>query len=204
MAPASLEQTTNAIRPSIRRADRFRDFVISRFQASRLSSGFSFEPSSRSAAMGMIGMNHVLKACCLIGLSVSILAPAAHADEFQLSNNQRISCSRGLSPGKLSTATCKSYAYVFNAKTSEYFRCSVSHVADARQQGSDQQPERRRLRQEAPHLRHRFQLFVRRHRNRAAEHQFVLRQAATRSGPATTPRAKSAAASSSVRDWART
>ena len=71
-------------------------------------------------------MNHLLKACCLIGLSVSILAPAAHADEFQLSNNQRISCGRGLSPGKLSTATCKSYAYVFNTKTSEYYRCSVS------------------------------------------------------------------------------
>jgi hypothetical protein len=71
-------------------------------------------------------MNHILKACCLIGLSVSILAPAARAAEFQLSNNQRISCSRGLSPGKLSTATCKSYAYVFNAKTSEYFRCAVS------------------------------------------------------------------------------
>jgi hypothetical protein len=71
-------------------------------------------------------MNYVLKACCLIGLSVSILAPAAGAAEFQLSNNQRISCGRGLSPGKLSTATCRSYAYVFNTKTSEYFRCSVS------------------------------------------------------------------------------
>ena len=71
-------------------------------------------------------MNHVLKACCFIGLSVSILAPAADAAEYQLSNNQRISCSRGLSPGKLSTATCKSYAYVFNVKTSEYFRCQVS------------------------------------------------------------------------------
>ena len=71
-------------------------------------------------------MNHVLKACCFIGLSVPILAPAAAAAEFQLSNNQRISCGRGLSPGKLSTATCKSYAYVFNTKTSEYFRCSVS------------------------------------------------------------------------------
>ena len=71
-------------------------------------------------------MNHLLKACCLIGLSVSILASAAFANEYRLSNNQRISCSRGLSPGKLSTATCKSYAYVFNIKTSEYFRCSVS------------------------------------------------------------------------------
>ena len=54
------------------------------------------------------------------------LVPVAHADEFKLSNNQRISCSRGLSAGKLNTATCKSYAYLFNVKTSEYFRCQVS------------------------------------------------------------------------------
>jgi hypothetical protein len=71
-------------------------------------------------------MNQLFKTCCLIGLSVSILAPAASANDYRLGNNQRISCSRGLSPGKLSTATCKSYAYVFNIKTSEYFRCSVS------------------------------------------------------------------------------
>ncbi|MCG6206595.1 hypothetical protein LPW26_18255 [Rhodopseudomonas sp. HC1] len=54
------------------------------------------------------------------------LPEAGHADDFQLSNNQRISCSRGLSPGKLTTATCRSYAYLFNTKTSDYFRCSVS------------------------------------------------------------------------------
>jgi len=71
-------------------------------------------------------MKHVLKACCFIGLSVSTLASAAVANEYRLSNNQRISCSRGLSPGKLNTATCRSYAYVFNIKTSEYFRCSVT------------------------------------------------------------------------------
>jgi hypothetical protein len=70
-------------------------------------------------------MNQILKACCLIGL-VSIGAAAASADEFKLSNNQRISCGRGLRAGKLNTATCRSYAYVFNVKTSEYFRCSVS------------------------------------------------------------------------------
>ena len=72
-------------------------------------------------------MNHVLKACCFVGLLVSMLAPAAHAaDEFKLSNNQRISCGRGLSAGKLNTATCRSYAYIFNVTTSEYFRCTVS------------------------------------------------------------------------------
>jgi hypothetical protein len=76
--------------------------------------------------MGIIRMKHLWKTCSLIGLAVSLLAPAVAANEYKLSNNQRISCSRGLSPGKLSTATCKSYAYVFNIKTSEYFRCSVS------------------------------------------------------------------------------
>jgi hypothetical protein len=66
-----------------------------------------------------------VKICAFLALSAAMLAPA-HADEYRLSNNQRISCSRGLSAGKLNTATCKSYAYVFNAKTSEYFRCQVS------------------------------------------------------------------------------
>src|ERR1700676_1530653 len=74
----------------------------------------------------MIRMNHVMKIFFGVGLSFLTLVPIAHADEFKLSNNQRISCSRGLSPGKLNTATCKSYAYLFNVKTSEYFRCSVS------------------------------------------------------------------------------
>ncbi len=50
----------------------------------------------------------------------------AYADDFELSHIQRIACSRGLSAGKLNTATCKSYAYIFNTKTSEYFRCTVS------------------------------------------------------------------------------
>jgi hypothetical protein len=70
-------------------------------------------------------MNHVVK-ICLGALSLMTLVGVAQADEFKLSNNQRISCSRGLSPGKLNTATCKSYAYLFNVKTSEYFRCQVS------------------------------------------------------------------------------
>ncbi len=45
-------------------------------------------------------------------LSFMTLAQAAEADDFKLSNNQRIACSRGLSAGKLNTSTCKSYAYV--------------------------------------------------------------------------------------------
>jgi hypothetical protein len=66
------------------------------------------------------------KSCFGLGLLLAILAPAADAEEFRLNENHRISCTRGHRPGKLSTATCKSYAYVFNVKTSEYFRCSVA------------------------------------------------------------------------------
>jgi hypothetical protein len=73
----------------------------------------------------MIRMNHVMKVGLGVALSFMTLASAA-ADNFKLSNNQRIACSRGLAPGKLNTATCKSFAYVFNTKTSEYFRCQVS------------------------------------------------------------------------------
>jgi hypothetical protein len=74
----------------------------------------------------MIRMNHVIKICFAVASLVVTLVPVAKADEFKLSNNQRISCSRGLSAGKLNTATCKSYAYVFNVKTSEYSRCQVT------------------------------------------------------------------------------
>jgi hypothetical protein len=74
----------------------------------------------------MIRMNLVMKISLGAALSFAMLASVAHADDFQLSHNQRIACSRGLSAGKLNTATCKSYAYIFNTRTSEYFRCSVS------------------------------------------------------------------------------
>ena len=92
----------------------------------------------------MIRMNHVIKLCVSAALSLATqvcaasaeessnppgktLAPAAGAAElFKLSSNQRIACSRGLAAGKLNTATCKSYAYVFNTRTSEYYRCQVS------------------------------------------------------------------------------
>jgi len=70
-------------------------------------------------------MNHIVKFCLGAALS-ALLGAVAHADEFKLSNNQKISCSRGLSPGRLNTATCKSYTYLFNVRTSEYFRCQVS------------------------------------------------------------------------------
>jgi hypothetical protein len=74
----------------------------------------------------MIRMNYVMRVGFGVVLSFMTLAQAAEADDFKLSNNQRIACSRGLAPGKLNTATCKSYAYVINVKTSEYFRCQVS------------------------------------------------------------------------------
>jgi hypothetical protein len=74
----------------------------------------------------MIRMNLVVKICLGAALSLATLVPVVQADEFKLSSNQRISCSRGLSAGKLNTATCKSYAYLFNVKTSEYYRCQVS------------------------------------------------------------------------------
>src|SRR5882724_10063417 len=92
----------------------------------RLCSGFSLEPPFTKYVLGMIRMHHVMKICLGVALSLVTLVPVAHADDFKLSNNQRISCSRGLSAGKLNTATCKSYAYIFNIKTSEYFRCQVS------------------------------------------------------------------------------
>src|ERR1017187_10779829 len=93
---------------------------------SRLSSGLGLEPLFAKNVIGMIRMNHVMKICLGVASLLVTLVPVAQADDFQLSNNQRISCSRGLSAGKLNTAACKSYAYIFNVKTSEYFRCQVS------------------------------------------------------------------------------
>jgi hypothetical protein len=73
------------------------------------------------------GMAKVAKAAIWLAFGGIMLAGAAHADDqFKLGNNQRIACSRGLSSGKLNTATCRSYAYLFNTRTSEYFRCTVS------------------------------------------------------------------------------
>jgi hypothetical protein len=72
-------------------------------------------------------MATLAKAAIWLALGGMILAGSAQAaDQFKLGNNQRISCSRGLMPGKLNTATCRSYAYVFNTTTSEYFRCTVN------------------------------------------------------------------------------
>lgn len=67
------------------------------------------------------------KSAVWFALAAMMWSGAAEAgDLFKLGNNQRIACGRGLAPGKLSTATCRSYAYVFNTRTSEYFRCTVN------------------------------------------------------------------------------
>ncbi len=71
-------------------------------------------------------MNLVGRICLGVALPLVTLVSMAHADDFKLANNQRIACSRGLAPGKLNTATCSSYTYLFNTKTSEYVRCQVT------------------------------------------------------------------------------
>ena len=54
------------------------------------------------------------------------ITDARAADEIKLSNNQRIACGRGLNAGKLQNINCKSYAYIFNTRSSEFYRCQVS------------------------------------------------------------------------------
>jgi hypothetical protein len=71
-------------------------------------------------------MRDLWKLFVVSALLLAIQAPTANADEFKLGDDQNISCTRGHRPGKLSTVVCKSYAYVFNVKTTEYFRCSVA------------------------------------------------------------------------------
>jgi hypothetical protein len=106
-----------------------REFVISRAAPGDYVPVSVWKAFSKNTVIGMNRMNLVMKICLGAALSLAALAsqaPVAHADDFELSHNQRIACSRGLSAGKLNTATCKSYAYIFNTKTSEYFRCQVS------------------------------------------------------------------------------
>ena len=89
---------------------------------------FRFPVTNTAIARNVIGMIRmsVVKTCLAAALSLMTLASVAAADDFKLVSNQRIACGRGLAPGKLNTATCKSYTYLFNTKTSEYFRCQVS------------------------------------------------------------------------------
>lgn len=70
-------------------------------------------------------------AMCLLGSS----GGAQSAEIYKISNNQRISCNRGLTAGKLQNIACKSYAYIFNSVTSDFYRCQVSATVlrDAKQ-----------------------------------------------------------------------
>lgn len=71
-------------------------------------------------------MSQIAKLSLGIAVLLSTLSAARGEDLFQLSNNQRIFCGRGLAAGRLNTATCKSYTYIFNKRTSEYFRCEIA------------------------------------------------------------------------------
>jgi len=72
-------------------------------------------------------MSRVLKVAAVLTVGIfAHIASANAADEFKLSNNQRIACGRGLNAGKLQTINCKSYAFIFNTRTSEFYRCQVS------------------------------------------------------------------------------
>ena len=77
----------------------------------------------------MVGLSRIafLFVLSVLALIAVGFTDAASADDiFKLSSNQRISCSRGLSAGKLQNINCKSYAYVFNSRTSEFYRCQVA------------------------------------------------------------------------------
>jgi hypothetical protein len=70
--------------------------------------------------------DHVRLTTALLAGLLSLGSAAPVRADYKLSDGQRIACSRGLSPGKLVTATCRSYVYLFDVKTSEYFRCAAS------------------------------------------------------------------------------
>jgi hypothetical protein len=70
--------------------------------------------------------SRVLAGLAIMGFATASPCKAQSGDLFKISPNQRISCSRALAPGKQQTISCKSYAYVMNAVTSEFYRCQVS------------------------------------------------------------------------------
>jgi hypothetical protein len=71
-------------------------------------------------------MDHVTKIVLEVLLLSMQVGVGRATDSFELSKTQNISCGRSFAPGKFDTATCTSYTYLFNTKTSEYFRCQVS------------------------------------------------------------------------------
>ena len=71
-------------------------------------------------------MNHVMKICLGVALSLVTLVAGCPGGRFQAQQQPENFLQPRPRAGKLNTATCKSYAYIFNVKTSEYFRCQVS------------------------------------------------------------------------------
>ncbi|UTD26716.1 hypothetical protein [Bradyrhizobium sp. WD16] len=70
------------------------------------------------------GMAGAVCLAAMIGLAGAGEAEAA--DGYAMSGSQRIFCGRGLSAGKLQTSTCRSYTYIFDTTTTEYYRCAAS------------------------------------------------------------------------------
>lgn len=71
-------------------------------------------------------MHRIVAILFAMAAGCGFAAQASAADDIKLSNSQRIACSRGLNAGKLQNISCKSYAYLFNTRTSEFYRCQVS------------------------------------------------------------------------------
>src|SRR5690349_12795334 len=110
-----LEQITNVIDPSMRPGTADIAWHERSSPASRPANDFvisctppcDYLPLSvyngKTIRTGMIRMSQVVKLCSALVFALVTLA-SARADEFKLSNNQRIACSRGLAAGKLNTA----------------------------------------------------------------------------------------------------
>ena len=145
------------------------DFVISRSVRTDYVPFPSSKPvcGGKSSAMGMIPDDHILKIGLVSACSFVALAPAKRRPTSSSSaTTSWISCGLGLErrqagplrpEGPMPTSS--------TSKRLEYFPAARSPCADPGQQRNHQRPDRRRL-QEAPHLRGRFELFVRRHRDR--------------------------------------
>jgi hypothetical protein len=110
--------------------DRTPELARLSFAAAALAAivGLGPDRTANRPLRGMIRMRQRVKCGWVAGVLglLALSAGTASAEDYKLVSNQRISCGRGLSAGKLSTATCRSFAYLFDTKTSEYFRCSVS------------------------------------------------------------------------------
>ena len=94
-------------------------------------------------------MIHLIKLFLPKLLLLKPVAAGRATDLFKLSDSQNISWDRSFARGKLSTATSTSHTYLFNTKTSEYFRCQVSMAVRTRQERGDPRANRQSLHPEA-------------------------------------------------------